>query len=104
MTIFAYLPLEVIEIILSYDGVYKKRNGHYMKQICHNDTRYKLLDTIPKPRKSIPGIYFCHIYIDFFKQHPYRTLRILIIYVDTKSEILYYYDKLLDGSFEYITL
>ena len=65
MTIFRYLPLELIELILSYDGIYKKRNGIYMKQICNVDLRYNLFNTIPKPKIYITGK-CSHIYIDFF--------------------------------------
>jgi hypothetical protein len=44
------LPKEIIHIILSYDGKIKYRNGNYMNQISQDDVRYRLFDTIPKPK------------------------------------------------------
>lgn len=42
--IFKKLPLEIHDIILSYNGYIKNRNGKYMDQICKTDSRYKMLE------------------------------------------------------------
>ena len=44
---FEKLPLELIDLILEYDGSIKKRNGVYINQIPKNDTRYDLLKNLP---------------------------------------------------------
>ena len=46
------LPLELIYLILEYDGRIKYRNGKYMNQIAQDDDRYKML-------QSMPHIYTC---------------------------------------------
>ena len=42
------LPLEIVHRILEYDGRIKYRNGKYMNQICKDDDRYKMLQSIPQ--------------------------------------------------------
>ncbi len=48
MDIFKYLPMEVIQIIIKYDGKIKYRNGVFVNQIMKNDHRYKLLLNVPR--------------------------------------------------------
>ena len=47
MKVFEKLPMELIDIILNYNGSIKRRNGVYINQIPRNDTRYELLKQLP---------------------------------------------------------
>ena len=47
MKVFEKLPMELIDIILNYNGSIKLRNGVYINQIPRNDTRYELLKQFP---------------------------------------------------------
>ena len=47
MKVFEKLPMELIDIILNYNGSIKLRNGVYINQIPRNDTRYELLKQLP---------------------------------------------------------
>ena len=51
LDLFACLPKDVKNIILSFDGNIKYRRGVYMDQIHKEDERYSQLECIPK--KSI---------------------------------------------------
>ena len=42
------LPLEIVHLILEYNGSIKYRHGKYMNQIAQDDVRYKMLQTVPK--------------------------------------------------------
>ena len=98
MTIFAYLPTEIIEYILSYDGLYKNRNGCFIKQISNDDSRYKLFDNVPKPTISIVNRK-SYIYVDIkIRFEGYRTISIDCIHNDISTNLLlYHYNKLLYG-------
>ena len=47
-----FLPKEIINIIIQYDGRIKYRKGKYMNQIDYENDKYELLNKIFK-QKSI---------------------------------------------------
>lgn len=48
LQIWREIPVDILHLILQFDGRIKKRNGVYINQILVNDERYRLLQTIPK--------------------------------------------------------
>lgn len=46
-TIWSQLPKDILIIVLNFDGTIKDRNGKFMNQISKNDTRYKILHSVP---------------------------------------------------------
>lgn len=45
---FKDFNMDIVRLIISYDGTMKERNGIYMNQIPKTDCRYELLRNIPK--------------------------------------------------------
>jgi hypothetical protein len=80
---FTSLPLDIVHYILSYDGLFKLRNGKYMGQISKSDYRYELLLEIPREfTSSYPNWRYvlrvnCHF--------------IIIVYVGSYEPIWYGY-------------
>jgi hypothetical protein len=52
-------PIEIINIILEYQGYHVYRHGKYMKQIYCEDPRIKMLFSMPKIMKTNYGNYVC---------------------------------------------
>jgi len=52
MSVFKNLPLDIVNIILSYDNVIRYRNGKYINQIEESDPRKQMITGVPK-------IYIC---------------------------------------------
>ena len=53
MELFANLPNEIKNVILSFDGSIRYRRGEYINQIRHDDERYRGLSKIPQ--RTVPA-------------------------------------------------
>jgi hypothetical protein len=51
------LPIELVNIILEYQGYHIFRNGKYMKRLCTNDERYTMLSYMRKIKRNNYGTY-----------------------------------------------
>jgi len=79
--------LEILDIILSYSGHKKNRNGKYMNQIYKTDHRYKILDehfTLYKRK-----IYDSSIIFNISKCRPFMKIYIFI----KEDYIFYHYER-----------
>ena len=50
---FPYIPKELVNHILDFDGQIKYRKGIYVNIIHKHDTRYSVIETIMKKKKQI---------------------------------------------------
>ena len=48
-----YIPKELINIILDYDGSVRYRNGQYINAIHKNDLRYNIIKPLISKKKEI---------------------------------------------------
>ena len=48
-----YLPIDILHIILEYDGRIKYRNGMYINSIVKNDDRYRSIDIFIRKKINI---------------------------------------------------
>ena len=53
MDLLHYLPIELVRIIMEFEGTLVVRNGKYMNRIHKSDPRYNILLTIPKPKLTV---------------------------------------------------
>lgn len=51
------LPIELVNIILEYQGYHIFRHGKYMKRICKTNEGYSILNYMKKIRKNNYGTY-----------------------------------------------
>jgi hypothetical protein len=87
---FYKLPYDLIDIILSYDGTIKIRNGKYMNQISKNDSRYELIQKNPRGKMIINSTsYFAYEVI--FSNN--ARLQISSWFSSKKLYIDYHYEK-----------
>ena len=62
-SLFRGIPIEIVNIILSYEGSLKERNGKYMKQISKTDERYQIFERIPKQNLICASYYGSYAYV-----------------------------------------
>ena len=98
MELFANLPKDNKNIILSYDGNIKYRRGEYVNQIHKDDNRYHYLSYIPKRQiqEDVPS--YVSLKITNFKSLFYTV----IITEDTvvfSLQTLFYISQLTGVSF-----
>ena len=48
-----YVPKELVNIILDYDGSIKYRNGQYINVIHKNDVRYNIIKPLIRKKNEI---------------------------------------------------
>jgi hypothetical protein len=51
------LPIELINVILEYQGYHIFRHGKFMKRLCSNDERYSMLNYMRKIKNNTYGTY-----------------------------------------------
>jgi len=94
MSIFANLPLELVNLILSYGNVIRCRNGKYINQIAEDDTRKVPLQKIPLkyylkwPDDDIISTVVLHVNATKYIAINYKNY-ILTISINTHSGIDY---------------
>ena len=85
INIFNQLPDELLRIIVSYDGRFKYRNGHWIDQIPKDDYRYNAIKNINRRIESR------HNMISFIVIGPECHLTIFWGYTSCAGVIDYYY-------------
>jgi hypothetical protein len=62
------LPMDVVDLILAYDGSIKKRWGRYCNQLRRDDPRYRMVSEICRPIVSWLPIYGGgHVFLNLSK-------------------------------------
>lgn len=88
-----YLPVEIIDKILSYNGTIKYRNGKFMNQISKKDQRYHVLHT------TIPKYFLCEtndtfgILVDFIHPSNDGTNNCSIEHWKNKKSLYIFYEN-----------
>jgi len=95
LPIVSLVPRELVNLILEFQGYHKRRNGKYMKQICKNDERYKIIR-----EKPWNLCYYKNQYGNFYKSTFYRVIqkkhyKIIIHSIDYGGELHWYMNVLL---------
>lgn len=79
------LPIEVINIILEYQGYHIFRYGKYMKRISMNDQRRDMLTSMKKIRKNMYGVYEACIWKTIFTDTSVNLQKQMCVIIDTHT-------------------
>ena len=84
---FPLLPTDIVQNILSYNDIFKIRNGKNMKQIPKTDKRYEILHKI---KRNIKFVDLTYIYLYTLRVNKRLTIKIEIYNSSGSIEYNYY--------------
>lgn len=84
LSLLPVLPVDIVNIVLEYQGYHVLRNGKFMSKISAIDKRYEMLRTMPKKKKLLQNSYCVSIYKKDTLSKLYYKYEIMILVMDEK--------------------